>query len=205
MAFFTTKKDRKSYTTNTFEEEYIPMSHRHPKTPIHKKCYEQDCKHAAVKRKNKSEKKEEDAKKKWIKGGYGHANIRSWQQPNLPNPVTDEKPPLTQNSYNSGLGSDSGEDEGKPAFKTVKDEKGLDYSLTQIVRGEYNSPACFAKSFCSSSSVEVVKTVAPFKLKDDDAEVLDVDCGEDNDKEDKDDINLQDIEPELETESKRGG
>ena len=121
--------------------------------------------------------------------------------------MTDEKlkppPPLTQNSCSSGPGSDSGEDEVKPAVRTVKDEKDMDYSLTQIARGEYNSPACSTKS---SSSVEVLKTVAPFKMKDDALEVFDVDYryGERDDEEDQDDINVQDIEPESDTKSKKG-
>ena len=37
FGMFYDEKTGKSYTTNTFEEEYIPQAHWNPKTPIHAK------------------------------------------------------------------------------------------------------------------------------------------------------------------------
>ena len=206
FGMFYNEKDGKSYTTNNFVKEYIPMSHRNPKTPIHARCFEQDRERAALKRKKDSEKKEKESKKKWVEVGCGHANLFSFVNSeeskhvshNLPNPVTSKKEIQTQHSASSDAGSTNNSDcEDYRPVKIEKGESGMGFSLSQIARGEFNSPTCSTRSSESSSSIEVVKTVRPFELKKD--VTVDVDDEDEDDEEedfDPNDINVQDIEPE---------
>ena len=212
FGMFYNEADGKAYTTDNFTEEYIPMSHRNPKTPVHARCYEEDRERAALKRKKDSEKKEKESKKKWVEKGCGHSSMFNFvshhYQP--PNPVTNEKEVQTQHSASSDVSSANNSDyEGDRPVKTENSESGMGYSLSQIARGEYNSPACSTKSSeSSSSSVEVVKTVLPFELKNEDTVEVDVDVEDEEDGEDEydpDDINVQDIEPEENSQTEQGG
>ena len=205
FGIFYNDKDGKAYTTNTFEEEYVPMSHRNPKTPVHAQCFQHDRDRAALKRKKDSEKKEKESKKKWVNQGCGHASMFGYlsvdengnripHQRQPPNPVTSEKLDQKPESVKSGC-----EDMEEETVTTGKiEDAGMDYRLTQIARGEYNSPDCSTKSSGSSSSVEVVKTVLPFQLKNvEDGSVESVDSKNvDSEDIDEDDICVQDIEPE---------
>ena len=66
-----------------------------------------------------------------------------------PNPVLSEKVTPTQDSS----GSESGEEVSTPTRADRTNEDGMDYTLSQTVRGEYNSPDFSTMSSCSTSSV----------------------------------------------------
>ena len=105
FGMFYDEQTGKSYTDNTFTTEYIPKSHRNPKTPLHARMYSQDCEQAAAKRKAESDKQKKESKKQWIKDGCGHVSMLSYTFVDTkPAAVAKEKPsskPFTQYSQSS--------------------------------------------------------------------------------------------------------
>ena len=82
FGIFYDDKTGKAYTDNTFQTEYIPKTHRNPKTPVHAKMFKQDREKAAAKRKKDYDKQKKEAMKKFVEGGCGHANIMDFIEPN---------------------------------------------------------------------------------------------------------------------------
>ena len=68
----------KSYTDSSFQHEYIPKSHRQPKTPVHARAYEQDRKRSAMKRKKQHDKETKEQRKQWKDNGCGHTKIKKF-------------------------------------------------------------------------------------------------------------------------------
>ena len=89
---FYDEKSGKSYTTNTFKEEYAPKAHCDPKTPIHTKMSAESCERVAMKRKKDSAKVRKEQKKKWVQEGCGHGSKLDYTC------VSDEVPIKQENS-----------------------------------------------------------------------------------------------------------
>ena len=77
FGMFYDKKTGKSYTSTNFSQEYIPLAHCNPKTPVHAKMYEQSREKIAKKRKKESEKAKKEAKKQWVENDCRHKNLRN--------------------------------------------------------------------------------------------------------------------------------
>ena len=56
FGMFYDEKTGKSYTSTNFSQEYIPLAHRNPKTPVHAKMYKESRAKIDSKRKKESDK-----------------------------------------------------------------------------------------------------------------------------------------------------
>ena len=180
FGIFYDNKTGKAYTDNTFQTEYIPKTHRNPKTPVHAKMFEQDRERAAAKRKKDSDKQKKEAMKKYVEGGCGHANIFDFIEPNSAIEdwrnrnalLTNEKEqyPYTQNSTDGDDDDDNDVEEcddtkrmqvlSQVASSSIRSDREdhSDYVMSKVASANVHSPSSSSKS--SEESIEVLKTVS---------------------------------------------
>ena len=167
----------KAYTDNTFETEYIPKAHCHPKTPVHAKMHQQDRDRAALKRKKEFKKQKKESKKKWEQDGCGHASMYSFtfvdtktevkKESEKAAPVTVEKKSFTQFTQDSnGSAVNKLEEEdyeeivgnhrfdilSQVASANVEKHTDLPYVLSKVASASAQIHSPSSSSKCSDSS-----------------------------------------------------
>ena len=206
FGMFYDEKTGKSYTDSSFQHEYIPKSHHHPKTPVHARAFEQDRKRSAGKRKKQHDKENKEKKKHWKENGCGHKNIKMFgffrDSPETPKDKEDSscsKKPATF----TPVSSEKPESLNSPV--SDKDDSKVVASQVVSSHSHVGSPSVKSTSSSSSSSIEVTKVVNGKDVLNETLSIQGsgsgtseggVDSEDEEDEFDPDDINVQDIEPE---------